>query len=176
MILNSKKKPFIYEGIPFHPVKASRESKPILTTLNSNSALQLLWIDSSKVMTKTEMAKLAAKATADEIALLLNQANSCEAMLLEKKAEKPIPVSGGDIAILVRNHDQAHIVQQCLQMRGINSVQQGRDNVFSSKEALMLERVLFAISEPQNQRLITVALSTELWGCLLYTSPSPRDS
>jgi exodeoxyribonuclease V beta subunit len=163
-ILNNKAKPFIYEGIPFHPVKASRERKTILTTLNSNSALQFLWIDSSKEMGKIEMAQLAAKGVADEIALLLNQADSCEAILLDKKAEKPIPVSGGDIAILVRNHNQAHIVQQCLQMRGINSVQQGRDNVFSSKEALMLERVLFAISEPQNQRLIIVALSTELWG------------
>lgn len=163
-ILNSKDKPFIYEGIPFHPVKASRENKSILTTLNSNSALQFLWLDSSEPMGKVEMTQLAANGTANEIAVLLNQADSSEAILLEKKSEKPIPVSGGDIAILVRNHDQAHIVQQCLQMRGINSVQQGRDNVFSSKEALMLERVLFAISEPQNQRLITVALSTELWG------------
>ena len=163
-ILNNKAKPFIYEGIPFHPVKASREKKTILTTLNSNSALQFLWIDSSKKMGKIDMTKLAAEGTANEIALLLNQADSCEAILLDKKAEKPIPLSGGDIAILVRNHNQAHIVQQCLQMRGINSVQQGRDNVFSSKEALMLERVLFAISEPQNQRLIIVALSTELWG------------
>jgi exodeoxyribonuclease V beta subunit len=43
-------------------------------------------------------------------------------------------------------------------------VQQGRKNVFSSVEAQLLERVLLAIAEPNNEARIKAALTTNLWG------------
>ena len=155
--------PFIYQNIPFHPVEAEREDTPVLT-INQQmpTALQLLWAGSEKPMAKKEMTALAASVTADEIARVLNLAEDGQATLLNKQ-NKPKAVSGGDIAVLVRNHRQAFAIQQCLQTRGINSVQQGRDNVFASAEALMLQRVLSAMAEPQNQQRITAALATELW-------------
>ena len=156
--------PFIYDEIPFHAVEAARDNQRILSTLNSNSALQFLWADSDKPMAKKALTAMAANATADEIARLLNQADAGEAMLLDEASQIAVAVSGGDIAVLVRNHRQAFAVQQCLQVRGINSVQQGRDNVFGTSEAVMLVRVLQAMAEPQNQLHIKAALSTELWG------------
>jgi len=156
--------PFIYEAIPFHAVEAARDNQRVLSTQNSNSALQLLWADGDKPLAKKDMTAMVANVTADEIAGLLNQADAGEAMLLDETSQQSVAVSGGDIAVLVRNHRQAHAVQQCLQGRGINSVQQGRDNVFGTSEAVMLARVLQAMAEPQNPLHITTALSTELWG------------
>ena len=161
--------PFIYDEIPFHAVEAARDNQRILSTQNSNSALQFLWADSDKPLAKKALTTMAANATADEIAQLLNQADAGEAILLDEslsdeKPQQAVAVSGGDIAVLVRNHRQAYAVQQCLQLRGINSVLQGRDNVFGTSEAVMLIRVLQAMAEPQNQLHITAALSTELWG------------
>ena len=121
--------------------------------------LQLLWANSEKAMAKKDMTAIAANVTADEIARFLNLADAGQAVLLSDEAVGSVAVSGGDIAVLVRNHRQAYTVQQCLQVRGINSVQQGRENVFGSSEALMLQRVIFALAEPQkssadNSRLI----------------------
>ncbi len=156
--------PFLYESIPFVAVKAARKKQQVLATGGAHNALQFLWADSAKPLTKQDMTARASAVTADEIARLLNQADTGDATLLDDKSQQVTAVSGGDIAVLVRNHRQAHAIQQCLQQRSINSVQQGRDNVFASREALMLSRVLQAMAEPQNPQRITSALATDLWG------------
>jgi len=158
-----KDTPFIYQNIPFHIVEAERQNKAVLS-INGQmpSALQLLWAGCEKPMSKKDMTAIAASVTADEIADLLNSSDVGQATLLDDQ-NRANAVSGGDIAVLVRNHRQAFAIQQCLQIRGINSVQQGRDNVFASLEALMLQRVLLAMAEPQNQQRITAALATDLW-------------
>jgi exodeoxyribonuclease V beta subunit len=45
----------------------------------------------------------------------------------------------------------------------VNSVQQSRDNVFQSMQAVMLERVLMAIANPGNDSLIATALATPMF-------------
>jgi len=156
--------PFLYETIPFVAVKAARDKQQVLSTQGGNNALQLLWADSAKPLAKKDMTTIVSTVTADEIARLLNQADVGEATLLDQKSQQIKAVSGGDIAVLVRNHRQAHVIQQCLQKRGINSVQQGRDNVFATREAIMLSRILQAMAEPQNPLRINAVLSTDLWG------------
>jgi len=128
-----------------------------------SASLQIKWAPSEKPMSKGDLTTLAASVTADEIAQLLNLAYRDKATLFDDESKKTEKLSGGDIAVLVRNHRQANAIQQCLQQRGINSVQQGRDNVFTSSEALLLERVLLAVAEPNNERRITAALATKLW-------------
>lgn len=157
--------PFIYQDIPFNEVDAERKKVPALQVAEGETAaLQLLWAASEKPMTKGVLSSLSANVTADEIARLLNAAESDAATLRDDKSGTITKLAGGDIAVLVRNHRQATQVQQCLQQRGINSVQQGRDNVFTSSEALMLERILLAVAEPTNQQRISSALATRLWG------------
>jgi len=157
--------PFIYQDIPFLAVGAARDNAEALKVNDTDSsALQIMWAGSDKPMAKRELTAISATVTADEIAMLLNQSHNGEASLFDDKIKKTRCLTGGDIAVLVRNHRQANAVQQCLQQRGVNSVQQGRDNVFTSNEAQLLERVLLAVVEPNNEQRVTAALATNLWG------------
>jgi exodeoxyribonuclease V beta subunit len=162
-IFSRQPQPFIYDEIPFHSVAAARDDVDVLSVAGQAAPLQLLWADADKPLSKKDMTALSASVTADEIAKLLTQASADQATLLDEETQTPVTLTGGDIAVLVRNHKQAYVMQQCLQQRGINSVQQGRENVFGSTEALMLERVLKAIAEPDNTMAMTAALGTDLW-------------
>ncbi len=164
-VFSRQAKPFIYQDIPFHSIAAERPKQQILHIQGDNSsALNILWAKSDKSLTKGELTVVAANATANEIAQLLSLSQQVKATLLEDKTKQLVAVTGGDIAVLVRNHRQAYAIHTCLQLRGINSVQQGRENVFLSNEALMLQRVLLAIAEPNNESRIKSALTTSLWG------------
>ena len=153
---------FIYEDVPFIPVKAARDMQPALTIAGQAPApMAWLWLDNEKNINKAEIMQQAAEATADQVALYLNQSFSGDARLLDKQQRA---LNGGDIAILVRTHKQAVIIQQALRQRGINSVQQSRDSVFASEQAVMLEQVLMAIANPQHDTSIATALATPLLG------------
>lgn len=162
-LFTRQEQPFIFDEIPFYPVDAARADVSVLSDSDGVKPLHFLWAEQDKQLPKKDMTNLSASATADEIAKLLNQADSGQATLLDEDTDVAEALSGGDIAVLVRNHRQAYVIQQCLQQRGINSVQQGRDNVFGSTEAVMLERVLLAIAEPNNMLIVTAAIATELW-------------
>ena len=64
----------------------------------------------------------------------------------------------GDIAVLVRTHTQADLVQKALNARAIPSVQQGNRTIFETPEALDLLRILRAAAEPYREPLVTEAL------------------
>ena len=162
-LFSRQTQPFIYDEIPFYPVAAARDEFDVLSVNGQPAPLQLLWADEDKPLSKKEMTALSASVTADEIAKLLNEAAVDQATLLDEETQEAVILTGGDIAVLVRNHKQAYTMQQCLQQRGINSVQQGRENVFASAESLMLERVIKGIAEPDNTMAMTAALATDLW-------------
>jgi len=161
-LFKRKEKAFVYEEIPFVEVNAARPEIPALLINNEAvSPLSIVWTAGEKTLAKKDMTNLAANSTADEIARLLNLAQDNKAELLSNETQ---PLSGGDIAVLVRNHRQAAEIQYCLQQRGINSVQQGRENVFASHEALLLERLLLAVAEPNNASRIIAILASPLFG------------
>ncbi|PHS26341.1 MAG: exodeoxyribonuclease V subunit beta [Methylophaga sp.] len=160
-LFSQQSEAFIYKDISFHPVDAERSNQTVLNINNDNTApLNIVWAASDKAMTKADLTALSANATANDIAKLLNRSQRGEATLGDTNSA----ITGGDIAVLVRNHRQAQAVQDCLRKRGINSVQQGRENVFLSAESQMLERVLLAVAEPSNDARIKAALTTNLWG------------
>jgi len=162
-LFERRDKPFVYEQIPFIAVGAAREQEPALQVdEGDDAAMQLLWAASAKAITKKDMGLLAATATANEIARLLNLAQQGKARL--KVDEEFRALSGGDIAVLVRNHRQAQEIQQSLHLRGINSVQQGRENVFATPEAMLLERLLLAVAEPNNESRVCAVLISPLFG------------
>jgi exodeoxyribonuclease V beta subunit len=70
----------------------------------------------------------------------------------------------GDIAVLTRTNDQAFQIQAALRQRGVASVVLGDKSVYASSEAADLERVLRAVVEPANNRLVRAALTTDLVG------------
>lgn len=163
-IFERKDKPFIYDDIPFTPVKSARENTPSLTVSGQTPVpLEFNWLDDEAgLINKGEMQSMAAASTASQIARLIQQSERGEVNLTEKDGQQRA-LNGGDIAVLVRSHTQATEIQQALRQRGINSVQQSRDNVFESPEAVMLERVLMAIANPGNDSLIATALSTPVF-------------
>uniref|UniRef100_UPI003F6A2170 3'-5' exonuclease n=1 Tax=Methylophaga sp. TaxID=2024840 RepID=UPI003F6A2170 len=158
-------KPFIYDDISFHPVKAARPDEAALTVKNQPvSPLEFVWVEAEddKPVNKGDMQTVSANITATQIAELIQQSAQGEVTLADKEGEKRA-LNGGDIAVLVRSHTQATAIQQALRQRGINSVQQSRDNVFKSEQAVMLEQVLMAIAKPGNNSLIATALATPLF-------------
>ncbi len=169
-VFKQAEQPFIYDEIPFIPVGSGRDNSPaLLIDDDQQTPLSFFWAHSDKPLSKAEMTQRSAQHTANEIARLLNLAHAGQAQIIKEGQQHNL--AGGDIAVLVRNHRQANEIQLCLQQRGINSVQQGRENVFSSHEALLMERLLLAVSEPNNSgRIITVLASSffELTAVELY--------
>jgi len=74
-----------------------------------------------------------------------------------------------DIAVLVRDGDEARVVRRALQQRGVASVYLSeRDSVFASQEAADLLRWLRAVAEPRDGRLARAAFATPTLGASLH--------
>ncbi|EMR13887.1 exodeoxyribonuclease V subunit beta [Methylophaga lonarensis MPL] len=159
--------PFVYEQIPFVEVDASRDGDPALTLDDvETSALQFFYVDSDKPdkpHTLEVMRKIAVDITADEIARLLNAAAEGKARLFNENSQQTRAINGGDIAVLVRSHRDAEITQQALRQRGINSVQQGRENVFASKQATDLACLMLALAQPDHFHRLSTVLAGPLF-------------
>lgn len=156
--------PFIYDAIPFYPVKAANKGEPGLKVAGQSSPpLEFVWLAAEKEqINKGDMGAMAAEITASQIAELIQQSTRGDLILTEKDGQTR-PLNGGDIAVLVRSHTQGSAIQQALRAQGINSVQQSRDNVFDSAQAVMLERVLLAVANPGSDSLIATALTTAIF-------------
>jgi exodeoxyribonuclease V beta subunit len=162
-VFSNRSDAFIYEDIPFVSVGSGREDEPVLQIDGDHDVpLQFWWFDSDKPATKGDMNAWVSEHTADDIARLLNLAQHNKAHI--KKNDELVRLTGGDIAILVRSHRQASLIQQCLQKRGISCVQQGRENVFQSFEAIMMERLILAVSTPSHSSHISAVLASPLFG------------
>lgn len=102
---------------------------------------------------KDDAAAMAVKAVADEIALLVPHPEP-----------GPKELTHGDIAVLVRTHDQATTVQTALQAAGIPSIIKAMGNVFGSDSATELLTILRAIMSPGNESLLSTALISQSLG------------
>jgi exodeoxyribonuclease V beta subunit len=158
--------PFLLDRIPFHPVAPADREHPRLVATDDGDAPFRVWFigcgENGKVRNKGEAHELSARATAGRIARLLNRAEQGKAYL--ERDGRRTPLSGGDIAVLVRSHRQAGLVRRALLAFGVPSVQQSRDSVFVTPEAVELERVLLAIASPRREDGVRAALLTDIFG------------
>lgn len=106
---------------------------------------------------KPQAESIAVKAVADEIA-----------RLVPNHEPRSGELSHGDIAVLVRSHDQASIVQDVLRDAGIPSIVKAMGNVFGSESAKHLLDLLRAIVSPGNESFLSAALLSPAVG---YTAP-----
>lgn len=159
--------PFVYEEILFVEVDASRQGEPALRLDDAHSSpLQFCYVDSDepdKPHNVEVMRTLAVDIIADEIASLLNAAAAGKARLFDENGRQSRAINGGDIAVLVRSHRDAEITQQALRQRGINSVQQGRGNVFASKQATDLACLMLALAQPDHFHRLSTVLAGPLF-------------
>lgn len=164
-------RPFVFEEISFAPAVAppTSETEP-LTLMGKAEPPMRIWVlevealaerllyGKEKAIKKLEARRLLLRATAAEIARLLDLGRKGKALIGAR------PVREEDIAVLVRTNREGILMQQALSARGITSVLYSAENLFDSREALEMERVLKAIIEPANVKLVKVALVTDLFG------------
>ncbi len=112
---------------------------------------------SGKPLAKKKAAEQAALLCAHEIALLLTSGHF---------GTKPAgqPVTGGDIGILVRTHQEAKIMKDALTTCNVASVYYSKSSVFRSPEAGQILTLLCALLKPDDPSLVQTLLATDLFG------------
>ena len=71
----------------------------------------------------------------------------------------------GDMAVLVRRHDQAQAMAEALRARGVPSVYlSDRSSVYATDMAIELWRVLRAVASPRDLTAVRSAVASALWG------------
>lgn len=141
-------------GIDYQPVNAGAKEPAELIDPAGRSAVQwgLLPAD-DKPYAKDAQSTLAIW-TAAEIQRLLTQASWSGK-----------PVRPADIAILVRDRNEAATIQLALREYSLNSVYlSSRDNVLKSEEADSLRLALHGILDLENDRALVAALATPWFG------------
>ena len=159
--------PFVYNEIPFQPVapgKSGDDRDTLEVAEKFEPPLQLWFLPADrfenpdKPIPKTEAQENIANAVASEIARLLILSKDGQATIAGK------PLEAGQIAVLVRRNSEAGLLQKALTALRIPSVLYSTENIFDSFEAVEMGRILAALVEPDNERLLKAALATEMMG------------
>lgn len=164
-------RPFVFEEISFAPavapptsgaealtLKEKVEPPMRIWVLEAEAMAERLLYGKEKAIKKIEARRLVLRATAAEIARLLDLGRKGKALIGARAVKEE------DMAVLVRTNREGILMQQALAERGITSVLYSAENLFDSREALEMERVLGGIIEPGNARLLKAALATDLFG------------
>ncbi len=156
--------PFLNAEIGFSEAKPAVRARPAIEWGDAGFAPLELWGLTASSETgvrslglfanKKSATARAAQAVAREVALLLARGSRDEATI------GAVGIAGRDIAILVRKHDEAELMQRELRRLGVGSTRQSQASVFASDEALHLERLLRAIADPGDERRVRAALAS----------------
>jgi exodeoxyribonuclease V beta subunit len=153
---------FMLPGLDYHPVLEGRKPRKALRDDSAPRADFCVWTlpeyAGADCMPKGDARQAAARATAAEIARLLNAA--ADGAITYDDA----PLAPGHIAVLVRTHNEGAVIKQALAELGIASVELAHESVFRTPDADDVARVLTAILEPGQTGLLRAALATELLG------------
>jgi exodeoxyribonuclease V beta subunit len=154
---------FLLNGIEYRSVRKGRKPLPRLSDASGEprSPLQvwLLADGDGQWPTRADAFERAAGTTAGEIVRLLREGR--EGRLTIGSAG----LRASDIAVLVRSHAHGRRMRLVLAALGVGSVELSQASVFETQEAEELERILVAVMEPGNERLVRAALATEILGC-----------
>jgi exodeoxyribonuclease V beta subunit len=158
--------PFLAGDIAFPPVTAARRQGCSFGDRDP-APLQLWFIrrgegDRDCINLGTGRQRIVT-AVADEISGLLADGRDGTACL-EDEDGRMQPLTPGDVAVIVRSHFEAGLVQQALRERGIPSVVQSADSLFETREAGEVWTVMGAVAEPGNEGRVRAALVTALFG------------
>jgi exodeoxyribonuclease V beta subunit len=160
IIFGKKERPFVFEDILYHPVKAAAGNIKKETDLISPLNIWILGQENAErkdgVIPKGKAINLISNAVAGEILRLVSGSDN---NIADEYTIKP-----GHIAVLVRKNFQARLVQKELQKFNIPGVLYGSESIFQSHEAGELERILSSIASPGNDRLLKSALATDMIG------------
>ena len=152
-LFSGANKPFIFDDISFEPGKPVRQFSG--DTAFEGPPLILWYLDSAKVSGTDKPVKMPSA-----IRLIADAVGSEISRLLQKTAS----VEPGKIAVLVRTNDQAQLIKDILTARNVPSVLYTSANIFDSREAMEIQRILAAIAHPADTFHIKAALATDILG------------
>lgn len=153
--------PFINDSIPFDRVNTpiGAKNKVLTEKVPNMASLRLrLLSETENGLNKTLARQILAEDTAAEITRLLTDAANGEC--LSPKG----PLVAKDIAILVRDRNEAAVMKTALNKRHIGAVFLSRDSVFSTLEAREMALVLRSLADPKDERALRSALASALLG------------
>ena len=157
-----ERQPFLFPAIAYPPVSAARDKRPLVLAGRDPAPLQVWFLsrvdEGRKVIGIGEAKNRIVQMLAGEISGLLADGQAGRA-LLDGRAVLP-----EDIAVIVRSHDQAALVQEALRACSVPSVVQSSASLFTTREAREMQRVLTAVAEPSREVLVRAALATALFG------------
>ncbi len=161
VLFSFNKKAFIHHELIYPLVQAADKEREILfdpkiPTDKTTSGMVVWYLpgnEDQSFLPRKDAISASANATANEIVRLLKTVQ-----LSNKKLE------AGDIAILVRTHNEAKIIQEVLSSYGLPSSTLSPGNIWLTPEANELITIFSAIINPRNQAHLRAALSTEILG------------
>ncbi|WP_351074772.1 UvrD-helicase domain-containing protein [Shewanella sp. CAL98-MNA-CIBAN-0140] len=160
--------PFISQAIPYDSVKTpSSAANKHLSEAKPNPAalrIRLLAEDDVNGLNKTTARQRLAADAASEIKRLLTEAQQGLCKVHASLDHPGEPLIAKDIAILVRDRNEAAVMKAALSARKIGAVFLSRDSVFNTIEAREMAILLYALATPKDERAIRAALATELVG------------
>lgn len=166
---------FTNDAILFEQVKSADQGEKTMTqAAMTNQALQLRLLSEDAIsgLNKTTGRQYLAQDAANQIAQILNdsQQNNCQFNQLKKGISTAVKAK--NIAILVRDRNEAAVMRDALNERGIGAVFLSRDSVMHTAEAREMVLILRAIANPKNEQAIRAALACRLIG---YTASQIDD-
>ncbi len=162
-IFSARPAPFLFDDIVYHPVTAGKEwpEEPITLSGRDSAPLQLWFVptpDQEKGLMTGTANSIIPQGVAAEIARLLRDGRQGTATIEGR------PMQPEDVAVIVRSHRQAGLVQDALRELGVPSVLQSSESLFASREAQELFTLLHGVAEPAVEGRVRAALVTDLLG------------
>lgn len=165
-LFSQRENPFVYREIAFSPTVPPVDKVQELLTLQGRHEAPCQWwfvpaekfVGPGKLLPKGKVRTIIARAIAGETARLLMLARQGEVRIGNRSLQE------GDIAVLVRQHREARIIQEALRRLNIPAVLQKAGHIFATTEAEELERVLRALAQPEENELVRAAMLTDMLG------------
>ncbi len=156
-------KPFVYEQITYHEVTSGKDDddKQLLIDGKDFPPLQVWSLSANEagdVASVGEANEIIPPAVAGEIARLVESGRDGNARIGDQ------PVVPGDIAVIVRSHRQAGLIQSALQELSIPSVMRSDRSLFVTPEAQEVVTLLHSLADPGNEAKVRATLVTDMFG------------
>ncbi len=170
-IFDNDGKPFVYDEIAYHPIKSGEAgAKKVLVLEGKDGAPLQVWTvppgEDGQPLGVGKANDAVQASVAAEIARLLQDGAEGRARIEERDngVVRERPVAPGDMAVIVRSHRQAGLIQEALRGLGIPSVMRSDETIFATGEAREIFTLLAAIADPMREYKVRAALATRIMG------------
>ncbi len=170
-VFDNEGKPFVYNEIAYHPIKSGEAcDKKVLVLDGKDGAPLQVWTvppgEDGQPLGVGKASDAVQASVAAEISRLLQDSVEGRACIEEHDSGivRERPVAPGDIAVIVRSHRQAGLIQDALRGLGVPSVMRSDETIFATGEAREILTLLAAIADPLREYKVKAALATRIMG------------